>query len=352
MDQPAIETCMPNGRELQSVRAFVQRSLSEAARGYVPMIDPRRVVGGLLGVAVGDALGLPVEFESRTIRQQDPVTGMRGEGVHLQPAGTWSDETSLTFCTVETLLLNDYSVDRLGEAFARWVEEGWWSPNGKVFDLPEETAAAIGRIIRGIPATQSGAAPGERGSEGNGALARSLPIALAFSRWSIPLMIAALHESSAITHPNPVCLMASGIYGLVVRNLAFKRSTLSAYRRAAEDAKRIYVREPWKSVRNPYRRLLRGTVGEVPEGHIVADSFVAHTLEAALWAMQSTRSFSDCVLRAVNLGEDADTVGAVAGGLAGVAYGIESIPEEWIDALARKDELLEVAERFSRVVSA
>jgi ADP-ribosylglycohydrolase len=313
------------------------------------MIEPRRVVGGLIGLAVGDALGVPVEFESREQRLQDPVTGMRSGGPHAQPAGTWSDDTSLTFCTVETLL-DEYSVERLGRAFVDWLQDGRWTARGEVFDVGSTTRAAIMRLVAGGSAHDSGS-PLEC-DNGNGSLMRILPMALAYCRWSIPLMLERMQEASRVTHAHPRSLFACGLYGLIVRNLLFHRAPGAAYRYAMETSRSYYKQGPWREEQRVFRSLLRGTLGEATSDRISGGGYVVTTLEAAVWSLVTTRNYRDCVLRAVNLGDDTDTVAAVAGGMAGVAYGIDGIPTEWVDQLARRDELLEISRKFAEKVSA
>ena len=313
------------------------------------MIQPRRVVGGLIGLAVGDALGVPVEFEPRERRDEDPVTGMRHGGFHAQPAGTWSDDTSLTFCTVEALLDN-YTVDHLGRLFIEWLQASRWTARGEVFDVGGTTRAAIKRLADGVPATESGS-PLEC-DNGNGSLMRILPVVLAYSRWSIPLMLERIHEVSRVTHAHPRSLFACGLHGLITRNLLFHRAPGAAYRYAMETSRTYYKQGPWREEQRVFRSLLRGTLGEATPDRIHAHGFVVSTLEAAVWSLVTTRNYRDCVLRAVNLGEDTDTVGAIAGGMAGVAYGIDGIPGEWVDQLARRDELMATARQFAACVSA
>jgi ADP-ribosylglycohydrolase len=181
---------------------------------------------------------------------------------------------------------------------------------------------------------------------------RIIPVALAFSRWSIPVMLEKVHEACKVTHAHTCSQMACGLYALIVRNLAYNRSIPSAYRNAMNDAKRIYDREPWRSERRPFRRIMRSTIGEVSEDQIVPDGTVVRTLEASVWCLQTTRSFRDCMYRVLGLAGGNATIGAVAGGLAGVAHGIEAIPADWIGALVRKDDLLRASERFAAIVSA
>ncbi len=313
------------------------------------MIEPKRVAGGLIGVAVGDALGVPVEFDPRSSRVEDPVREMRGGGGHGQPPGTWSDDTSLTFCTVEAFL-GTYSIARLGQMFCRWLQEGYWTARGEVFDVGGVTRAAILRLVHGVAPEESGSIL--ESENGNGSLMRNLPVVLAYCRWSIPLMLERVHEASRVTHAHPRSQIACGLHALVTRNLLFHRAPGAAYRYAMEAARKLYLPEPWRDERRNFTRLLRGSLGDAPEREISASGYVVSTLEAALWALMTTRNFRDCVLKAVNLGEDSDTVGAIAGGMAGVTYGIDAIPREWIDTLARKEDLLETANRFALMVSA
>lgn len=313
------------------------------------MIEPKRVVGGLIGVAVGDALGVPVEFEPRSRRIEDPVASMRGGGTHGQLPGTWSDDTSLTFCAVEALL-DQYSTVRLGQMFCRWLQEGYWSARGELFDVGGTTRASILRMLNGISPEISGSTL--ENENGNGSLMRMLPVTLAFCRWSIPLMLERVHEASRVTHAHPRAQMACGLHALITRNLLFHRAPGAAYRYAMEGARKLYQQDPWRDERRNFARMLRGNLSEVPERDIVSGGYVVTTLEAATWALLTTRSFKDCILKAVNLGEDTDTVAAIAGGMAGVTYGIDKIPPEWIDELACKDEMLDIANRFAAKISA
>lgn len=313
------------------------------------MIEPKRIVGGLIGAAVGDALGVPVEFEPRSRRAEDPVREMRGGGTHSQPPGTWSDDTSLSFCTVEALL-GQFSIAELGHMFARWLQEGYWTARGEVFDVGGTTRASILRIIHGLPPEETGSV--FESENGNGSLMRILPVVLAHCRWSIPLMLERVHQASRITHAHPRSQIACGIHALVTRNLLFHRAPGAAYRYAMEAARKVYLQDEWRDERRNFGRLLRGSIGELPESEISSSGYVVNTLEAALWALLKTRNFRDCVLMAVNLGDDADTVASIAGGLAGVTYGIDRIPPEWIDVLARKEELFDISNRFATLVSA
>jgi ADP-ribosyl-[dinitrogen reductase] hydrolase len=290
------------------------------------MIHQRRAQGGLLGVAVGEALGLQAALPLGRDACRDPKEGGLPFGYPDYVPADWSENTSLTFCTVEALL-GDYSLSRLGELFGQWLQEGYWSSRkGTPSSLEKTTRDAITRITRGVPPEDSGNRNPQDGE--CGCLARSLPVALAFSRWSIPAMLDKVHEASAVTHAHARHRMACGLYAL------------------------IYDPEPWRSERRPFRRLIRATIGEVPVDQVAPDGSIARTLEAAVWCLQTTRSFRDCMARALKLPGSGETLVSVTGGLAGVAYGIQAIPVEWIGPLVRKDDLIRISERFAAVVSA
>jgi len=136
-----------------------------------------RILGGLWGVAVGDALGVPVEFCRREERERDPVADLRSGGPHKQQVGTWSDDTSLTLCTIDTLLKVGDNYRALGQSFVRWLNAEIWTPHGSVFDVGPTTDRAIRRIERGVPPLEAGG--NDEYSNGNGSLMRMLPVAVA-----------------------------------------------------------------------------------------------------------------------------------------------------------------------------
>jgi ADP-ribosyl-[dinitrogen reductase] hydrolase len=314
------------------------------------MIRPRRSQGGLLGVAVGDALGKQAALAAQRRASRDPAEGGLAFGHPDDLPAEWSESTSLTFCTVEALL-DDYSLSRLGEFFGRWLQEGYWSASAATPDPTDDaTRQAIERITQGVPAEHSGTSDDNCGDCGS--LMRILPVALAFSRWSIPVMLERVHEASSVTHAHTRYMMACGLYALVVRNLAYNRSISAAYRNAMNDAKRIYDREPWRSERRPFRRIMRATIGEMSQDQIVFDGSVVSTLEAAVWCLQRTRSFRACMQQVLKFREEIGALAAVAGGLAGVAYGNQEIPDEWISGIARKGDLIQTSKRFAAIVSA
>ena len=313
-------------------------------------MDAKIVRGMLLGLATGDALGVPIEFESRRALEREPVTGMRGGGSWGQPAGTWSDDTSLTVAAMVSIARRgkpDYQ--DIMENFLRWYERGDFTATGERFDIGNTTRSGIVRFSRRLlPPTKCGAA--EASANGNGSLMRILPATLYLygTRGKIGGdELKMIHDFSSLTHGHIISCMACGIYSLIAAQILSGRNIAEAFELGMEDAKTFYGSE---AAFDNFARLCDGRdFAALPEEKISAAGYVVSTLEAALWCLLNTEDYKTLALKAVNLGEDTDTTGAVAGGLAGIVYGASSIPEEWLASLKRRDYLERVAEDFSAV---
>lgn len=303
-----------------------------------------RILGGLWGSVVGDALGVPVEFKDRGDVQANPVTGMRGYGTHNQPPGTWSDDSSLLISTAVSLL-GGYDIEDLGRRFVRWFRNFEWCPHGEPFDIGMATSDALLEIEHGSSARESGQT-GEY-SNGNGSLMRMMPVPLMFAAESDAGLMKKAHEVSAITHAHPRSQMVCGQFAIMVRELLAGAPADAAYQRSAVAAANEYGNMEWKSEFLHFCNLLGGNIADLRECDIDSGGYVIATLTASIWCLLKHDSFSETVLRAVNLGNDSDTTGCVAGGLAGVLYGKSAIPREWLDALARKGDLDVVFEQFA-----
>jgi ADP-ribosyl-[dinitrogen reductase] hydrolase len=308
-----------------------------------PGIPSRRekVLGGLWGSLVGDALGVPVEFMSRDTIRANPVTDMRQYGTHGQPKGTWSDDGALILCTVDSLTDGDFDATNMGGRFVQWWEDGLWTATGDVFDIGNTTRNALSRIAMGTPAIKAGGL--DDASNGNGSLMRILPVVLRLSDSTLESFVDLVEQASAITHGHARSRMSCVFYGLIIVRLLQGANPQGALDFARADFTRIYGQSSEFSSFGP---LLEDDIKSMVEEEIYSTGYVLHTLHASIWCLLTTRTFHDCLLKAVNLGGDTDTTGCVAGGLAGVAYGVNSIPAQWIDALPRKPEVADLFERF------
>lgn len=299
----------------------------------------------ILGVAVGDALGVPVEFKKRGTFH---VTGMQGYGTHHQPPGTWSDDTSLTLALVDNLLADGDRPDLecIAWGFTEWYDKAAYTPHGKVFDVGNATAAAIKRLKKGVAPEKAGGA--DERDNGNGSLMRVAPLAFyMFGIRDAEERFRIVRDVSSLTHAHEWSVAACYIYVEMLNKLRMGRKKKAAYAELREDFARG-VPFISKATLAKFVRILENDISLLPEEEIRSSGFVIDTLEAALWCFLTTDNYKDAVLKAVNLGEDTDTTGAVTGALAGLAYGLGSIPREWLDQLAGREEIQRIAIRMPR----
>jgi len=303
----------------------------------------------LFGVAAGDALGVPVEFQSRARILRNPVTDMRGDGTYGLPAGVWSDDSSMTFCLAEALI-EGYDLNAIAQNFIKWYKHSYWTPRGEVFDIGIATTTAINRLVSGVSPDLAGGI--SEGDNGNGSLMRILPLILYIQDKPIRERFEITKQVSSITHGHILSVVACFYYLEFARHILLGVDKFEAYnslkREISEFLQIISVPESEILL---FDRLLRGDIFELPIEEIRSDGYVLHTLEASMWCILTTDNYRDAVLKAVNLGVDSDTTGAVCGGLAGLLYGFDSIPTEWVDALARRDDILDLAERLGEKFS-
>jgi ADP-ribosylglycohydrolase len=303
----------------------------------------------LFGVAVGDALGVPVEFMSRQSISENPVTGMRGYGTYHQPAGTFSDDSSLTFCLAETIAAKGHlDLYDLSDRFQKWQSIGYWTAHGNVFDVGIATSQAIANLRQGVDPEKAG--PDDVNSNGNGSLMRCLPAVVLFRDEDDAQRFEIARKVSSITHGHIRSVIACHVYLEMADVLMRGIEPKIAYDRIRTHLPEVFATLGVDAVEIArYDRIWNGDIPTLHVDEVSSSGYVVHTLEAALWCLLTTSSYRDCVLKAVNLGEDTDTVGAVAGGLAGIWYGFEQIPIEWVDALARKEDIEDLALRVEEV---
>ncbi len=305
-----------------------------------------KTLSGLMGLCVGDALGVPVEFTSRAERVKSPVTSMQGYGTWNQPPGTWSDDSSLTFCLVECLC-NGFSLEAIANSFWRWYSEGYWTPHGEVFDIGNTTFLALMNWRQGTPPIQAGGT--SEMSNGNGSLMRILPMAYCYKSLTFPELIERSHQVSCITHAHLRSQMACGIYISIAVSLLEGANPQTAYINGLENISKIYyASEEYALEIRHFNRVFSGKIANLPVEKISSNGYVIDTLEASLWCLLNSSSYAEAVLKAVNLGGDTDTTAAVTGGLAGIYYGVENIPQEWIEQIVRKQDIIDLATRFER----
>jgi ADP-ribosylglycohydrolase len=304
-----------------------------------------KVKAGIMGVCIGDALGVPVEFKKREDLKRFPVTKMLEYMSWNQPKGTWSDDSSLTLCLAEELT-KGYNLEKIGQSFVKWNKYGHWTAHGRLFDIGGTTRHALARLIKGESAKFSGNIFEE--DNGNGSLMRILPLAFYLEKeGDIQRLYLTVKEVSAITHGHFRSVFACFIYVIFAIQLLKGKSKKEAYAHTREVALEYAEKQGF----NPneielFHKILKSNISDYPEDEIKSGGYVLHSLEASLWCFLNSESYSEAVLKAVNLGEDTDTTGAITGGIAGIYYGFESIPQEWIAELVRKDDIEVLCEKL------
>lgn len=314
-----------------------------------------KIRDGLMGFVIADALGVPVEFMDRRSLERDPVTGMRAYGTFNQPAETWSDDTSMTLCLVDSLI-NKLDYHDIMNNFEKWLNHGDYTPFGDAFDNGITTKNSIVSFEQGIPPLECGGK--SEFDNGNGSLMRILPITFYLEYVYGPHFMRkdesfeVIHNLSALTHRHKRSQIACGIYISVASRLLRDKDLSSAIRSGIKEAISYYEKHPdYMSELSHFERLVEPGFKETDVEHIHSSGYVIDTLEAALWCLLNTESYQECVLKAVNLGSDTDTVGAVAGGLAGLYYGYDCIPEEWLVTIARRSWIEDLCDQFDQAMT-
>lgn len=301
-----------------------------------------KIYGGLFGFCVGDVLGVPVEFSTREERKKDPIKEMRAYGTYHQPFGTWSDDTSLTICLIDAIN-RGYSIKRVAENFANFYEKGYFTPYGEVFDIGNSTRNSIIKICAGKnPIDCGGRAEIDNG---NGSLMRILPIAFYGEKLNEQEVIKLTEEVSSLTHGHNRSKMACIFYIEFAIQIILGCEKEEALDRTIAFINRNCVKAYSDEFRN-FEKILSKKIINVTEDEIKSTGYVIDTLEAVLWTFFHADGYRDTILKAINLGGDTDTIAAIAGGIAGIYYGLNDIPKEWLQSIAKKEELYQIFEQF------
>lgn len=296
------------------------------------MVDlTNRARGALLGLAVGDAVGTTLEFTPRD--RGSALTDMIGGGPFGLEPGVWTDDTSMALALGESLEERGGldPVDVMTR-FVAWWRNGEYSPTGRCFDIGLTTRAALAQFERnGDPIAGSR----DPDAAGNGSLMRLSPVAI----WGVVAGEEAMREvariQSAATHAARACLDACEAYAVIVRGAIM-----------GDTFEQALARCDGLDLVEPIAGIIAGSWRGKSRGEISSSGYVAHSLEAALWCVGKGGAFRDMVLRAANLGDDADTTAAITGQLAGALFGAVGIPQGWLDKLAWYDRIEILADRL------
>jgi len=298
-----------------------------------------RYKGAMLGLAIGDALGAPVEFQKRGTFE--PISSFRGGGKFSLQAGEWTDDTAMTLCLAQSLV-EQQGFDPLNqlEKYVTWLHTGYMSCNGKAVGVGKTIYRSLIRYMR---TKQPYTDIVHEKFSGNGSLMRLAPVCIYYAK-DMEQCVEYAKLSSKTTHGSPVAVDCC-------RYMAYVIVRLFSCENKEEVFSEKFKEETWAFFRNEklheaLEPIVCGTYMEKSNAGILSTGYAVHSLEAALWSFYHSNSFEKALLLAVNLGDDADTVGAITGQIAGAFYGVEKIPESWKKNLCKYEMIDTVMDRL------
>ena len=317
-----------------------------------------KAIDGLLGFAVGDALGVPVEFMDRESVRKVNLKDMIGKdtGINFKsrwgniiPSGSWSDDTSMLIAGMDSLADNEAEAnyDDIMRRYIQWWNEGKYTSLDTPFGLGGCVAKSFEKYFKGAPALESGA-NGIR-DNGNGSLMRIFP----FSYYCIENDLSEketceyISKASMITHAHPISQLGCFIYTEFLKKIVETKNPRLAYGYISSiDYLQYFDRETVLA----YKQLLNPSFSRISDDSIKASGYVVDTLESAIYSVLHGNGYEDTVLTAINMGYDTDTVAGITGSIAGMLYGKEDIPQRWLDKLRKKDYLEELGAKFEQTI--
>ena len=312
------------------------------------------ITTALLGLSVADAIGVPVEFQSRAELDQNPVTDIRGYGTYNQPPGYFSDDSSLAFGLAESLATGRFDLVDQAKRLIDYREQGYWTPENRIFDIGITTSRAIDKLVLLL---RNG--KGEELSElrrfakesdnGNGALMRIFPLYAFLRNQPVDQWIKHIWWHSALTHGHIRSALCCFLYlrfcTHIIGNAGKKEALQTARRELLEML--VGVDLPAEEF-DAIEVLIKADFNNLARTQVQGSGYVVQSLEAALWSVFNAENYRDTVLNAVNLGEDTDTTACIAGAPAALLYGAADIPANWLKALARREEIIDLGNRLHK----
>ncbi len=312
-------------------------------------MTPNKITDALLGVAVGDAVGVPFEFRSTLQMQQQPAKGMIEFGTHNQLAGTWSDDASLTFCLAASLV-EGYDLQDIASRFIQWRDQAYWSARGTVFDIGITTNKAISRLIplvkkndlEGLRQLQHNAPENDNG---NGSLMRILPLLFYIKGKDIATQFALIWEVSALTHRHIRAAMSCLVYLRLAEHLLAGKEKTAAYQAMQQDILAFWQQINFDAAEQVhFTKVIQQNILDTPKGDLRTGGYVIEVLESSIWFFLTCNDYEQTILSIINLGYDTDTSAAIAGGLAGLYYDQAGIPAMWLAKLARLEDIVQLGQ--------
>lgn len=309
-------------------------------------IAMNKIVNGIIGFAIGDALGVPVEFKSRDELRRYPITDMKADGTYNVPEGTWSDDTSMTLATLDSIIeTQTIDVNDMASKFLKWFRNAEYTATNECFDIGRTTRQALVRFELQLNDASNCGSNGEY-DNGNGSLMRILPIAYYIYYKNITdnqEIYNIIKDVSSITHAHEISILGCFIYVKYVVELLNGIDKVHAYKNIQQQDYSLFS----EYAISQYSRILNDNIQNSQEDDILSSGYIVSTLEAVFWLFLNAKDYNTTILNAVNLGDDTDTVGAIVGGLLGIQYGIDNIKESWKHQLKRCDYIVSLCDEFN-----
>ena len=308
---------------------------------------------GILGVVIGDALGCPVQFETRAEVAKHPVTGMRGHGTFDLPAGSWTDDSSLTLALLDSICRTGrLDLVDIMDNFVKWLDKGEFTPYGYAYDIGFGTEQAIETYKANKNPLLCGGR--DEHNNGNGSLMRIMPACLYCYKKGMQddEAIRAIHAVSSLTHAHIRANIACGLYYFMVKEVLDGEGTLPDRLQKALDKGFAYYEKAGTDKKElAYYDRLRDleAFAKTPAEDIRSGGYVVETIEAVVWALITTDTFEEALLKVVNQGKDTDTTGAITGGIAALYYGFDAIPKSWTYDIPKYMTIVKLCEKADQL---
>ena len=307
-----------------------------------------KIKDGVFGHAIGDAMGVPVEFCIREKLLAHPVTKMIGYGSHDVPAGTWSDDTSMEIATMDSMINQGGRIncEDIMMNFYYWLKDAKYTPYGEVFDAGRTCIKSTINFSKGYDISECGQK--DEYSNGNGSLMRILPIAYYcyYNKLKEEEIFEVVKNVSSLTHAHEISVLGCYIYVNYIIKLLEGKDKFESYNLIKLIDYSMFTEESLEV----YKRVLKEDIEKYSIDEIKSGGYVVDTLEASFWILLNASSFKEAIIGAINLGNDTDTIAAITGSMAGILYGYNSIPQEWLDKLAKRDYIEDLCDKLEKVL--
>lgn len=309
----------------------------------------KSIKNGIIGFVVGDVLGVPVEFMTREKLRKNPVVDLREYGTHNQPLGSWSDDTSMTLATMDSIIhKEEIDTTDIENRFLNWYRKNEYTPLGKVFDIGRTTIQALAKYELKLDEAKNCGEEGEY-SNGNGSLMRMIPIAYYIYYKKIKddkEIYNIVKDVSSITHRHEVSILGCYIYVSFILGLLNGLEKEQVYNNTKKMNYNYFSKDSLKR----YDRILKGDITALNLDDINSDGYIVNTLECVLYMFLKSNDYNTTILEGVNLGNDTDTIGSCLGGLLGLYYGLDSIKESWRKNIIKYDYIIDLCNKFENII--